>query len=82
MIFTDLFDLFIIVYPCFVDNKSDETLESLSRPQSRDGDKTGETLPTVIEGGGEMLLANLRKTSSIQSLMTGKYINIAYLCDY
>ncbi len=46
-------------------------MESLSRPTSPAGDGQTEVLPTVIEGG-DVSMSSLRKSSSIQSLMTGK----------
>lgn len=50
--------------------KTADLIESLSRPTSATANGDAETLPTVIEGGGDSTLTSLRKSSSIQSLMT------------
>ena len=55
--------------PSFIDLPSDDFLESLSRPVSREGNKAGETLPTVIDGTD--VLASLQKSVSVNSMMTG-----------
>ena len=52
-----------------IDLPSDDFLESLSRPASREGNKAGETLPTVIDGTD--VLASLQKSVSVNSMMTG-----------
>jgi len=66
----DLYDTFFKENAKTDDSKGDEIIESLSRPQSREGAENREALPTVIEGSGDLPFTNQRKTSSIQSLMS------------